>query len=179
MPNNPDIAVAARTFGNSKSLEGLRVKAGTRFAIGKPIDGLQVITVARYNALRQVGLVRPLNETDTQAAPAARASRARYTETAEQIEANDKAEAAAEKPKTITSETMRRPSARAAARRRTQEPDPPAPRRLSPPKSPSVDAPAGSQNGNPAPASSSAAGPASSTSSTSSKPRGRRRGLGG
>lgn len=176
--STPEIAVATRTFGNSKMQEGLRVKAGTRFAVGKPQGGLQMITAARYRQLLAVRLVRPLGPEDAAAAPAADdPSRKRPIDShaAEAIEKNEaEAKANVEKPK----EPMRRPSARAAARRRTQEPDPPAPRLIRPASQPAA-APVGSPNGSPAPASSSAAGPASSTSATSSKPRGRRRGSAG
>lgn len=175
--STPEIAVAIRTFGNSKMQEGLRVKAGTRFAVGKPQGGLQLLTPARYRQLLAARLVRPLGAEDAAAAPSAgdpSKKRPVDAHAADAIEQNEAEAAANEKPK----EPMRRPSARAAARRRTQEADPPAPRLIRPASQPAA-APVGSPNGSPAPASSSAAGPASSTSSTSSRPRGRRRGSAG
>ncbi len=50
-----DIAEITRTYGG---LEGRRVKAGTRFSIGKATQGLPVITQARFTQLRDAGLAR-------------------------------------------------------------------------------------------------------------------------
>jgi hypothetical protein len=172
MAREPEIAVAVRTFGNSKMQEGIRVKAGTRFAVGNPQGNLRVITIARYRQLLATGLVRPLGLDDVQAAPSAddpsasRAGRPVHEAAGQQIAANREAD----KPKGITAETLKRPSTREAARRRTLNPEPPAPKRLDPPPA----APNGSQNGQTQSASSSAADPASNTSGTTSRRRGRR-----
>lgn len=64
----PDIAVVTKTYGG---LEGRRVNAGTRFAVGKAKDGLMTITPTRYLALAKSKLVRPFDKaTDGEAAPA-------------------------------------------------------------------------------------------------------------
>jgi hypothetical protein len=60
----PDIAVVRRTYNG---VEGHRVKAGTRFAVGKEQGGLPVITKPRYQALVGLGLIRPFGEEDTAA----------------------------------------------------------------------------------------------------------------
>lgn len=60
-----DIAEITRTYGG---LEGRRVKAGTRFAIGKATGGLEAITQARFTQLRDAGLARVF-EGDAAAAP--------------------------------------------------------------------------------------------------------------
>jgi hypothetical protein len=61
MAANDDIAVVLKTYSG---VEGQRVKAGTRFAIGKEIGGLPVITKSRYEALRQNKIVRKLADDD-------------------------------------------------------------------------------------------------------------------
>jgi hypothetical protein len=66
-----EVAVVTRTY---QGLEGNRVFAGTRFAVGKTQGDLRVITLARYNQLKDNKLVRPFGEEDAGAAPA----RARY-----------------------------------------------------------------------------------------------------
>jgi hypothetical protein len=53
---NPDIVVVTKTYMGQ---EGSRVKAGTRFAVGKSRDGLVAITQQRFQALREARLVRP------------------------------------------------------------------------------------------------------------------------
>lgn len=172
----PEIAVATRTFGNSKMQEGIRVKAGTRFAVEKPSGDLKVITSARYKQLFFAGLVRPLGDQDAAAAPAARPQEARVGEeiaSREEAEKAAKANAAAAKGP--------RPSQRAAAVReaavkRSLDPEPPAPKRLENPAKPSdTSVPNGSPNGTTPPASSSPAVPASNSSPITSRPRGRRR----
>lgn len=60
-----DIAEITRTYGG---LEGRRVKAGTRFAIGKPAGGLEAITQARFTQLRDAGLARKFEGDDGPAA---------------------------------------------------------------------------------------------------------------
>lgn len=50
-----EIAEITRTYGG---LEGRRVKAGTRFAIGKSTEGLPVITKTRFIQLTDAGLAR-------------------------------------------------------------------------------------------------------------------------
>ena len=170
MANEPEIAVAIRTFGNSKMHEGVRVKAGTKFAVGKPQGGLPLLTYARFRQLVQGKLVRPLTPEDAAAAPAAKdptkpRSRAVHEEVGAQIEANREAEQAEAKPKRPTQ------SARAASRRRTQDPEPPAPVPLNSKAKAAV--PTGSPNGTePQPSSSPEAPP---SNSSTSRPRGRRR----
>jgi hypothetical protein len=67
-----DIAVVTKTYAGQ---EGLRVKAGTRFAVGRESGGLPVITKARYEALRIGKLVRAFGEQDTKAKEVARVAR--------------------------------------------------------------------------------------------------------
>jgi hypothetical protein len=50
-----EIAEITRTYGG---MEGRRVKGGTRFAIGKPVEGLQTITRTRFTQLVDAGLAR-------------------------------------------------------------------------------------------------------------------------
>jgi hypothetical protein len=50
-----EIAEITRTYGG---LEGRRVKAGTRYAVGKSSDGLPTITKTRFEQLKQAGLAR-------------------------------------------------------------------------------------------------------------------------
>jgi hypothetical protein len=71
-PKTVEIAVVTRTY---QGLEGNRVFAGTRFAVGKPQGDLAVITLPRYNQLKENKLVRPFGEEDGGAVPA----RARYS----------------------------------------------------------------------------------------------------
>ena len=66
MAEKVEIAVVTKTYAGQ---EGNRVKAGTRFAVGKEQGGLKVITKARYEALRAGRLVRPFGEEDTKEAP--------------------------------------------------------------------------------------------------------------
>jgi hypothetical protein len=61
-----EIAVVTKTY---QGLEGSRVKAGTRFAVGKAQGGLPLITNARYEALKAGKLVRPLDDADLKAGP--------------------------------------------------------------------------------------------------------------
>lgn len=159
MANFPQIAVAVRTFGNSNSFEGLRVKAGTRFAVGAPQGGLKQITVARYQQLKAQGLMRGLEEADAKAAPAAD-MRTKQRPTMRPL---SPLKADAKEP------AVRRPSPREAARRK-QQAEPPAPRPLNTKAAVQGGSPAGTD----APASSSAADPALNT--LTSKPRGTRRG---
>lgn len=49
------IAEITRTYGG---LEGRRVKAGTRYAVGKGVEGLPIITKARFEQLKIAGLAR-------------------------------------------------------------------------------------------------------------------------
>lgn len=58
----PDIAVVRRTYNG---LEGHRVKAGTRFAVGREQGGLKVITKARFQTLAQSGILRAFGDEDT------------------------------------------------------------------------------------------------------------------
>jgi hypothetical protein len=51
-----EIAEITRTYGG---LEGRRVKAGTRFAVGQASDGLPTITKSRFQQLKDAGLARP------------------------------------------------------------------------------------------------------------------------
>ena len=65
MAEKVEIAVVTRTYAGT---EGTRVKAGTRFAVGKEQGGLPVISMARYNQLKGNNLVRPFSDQDTKAA---------------------------------------------------------------------------------------------------------------
>lgn len=128
-PEAPTIAVAIRTFGNSRSHEGLRVKAGTRFAIGKALDGLPLLTDARFKALRDAGLVRGINDADLVAAPGARAlaQNVRYAEQGPGVAQNLEAEANEKKASEVAPTAARPTNSREKSRRRTQETEPPAP----------------------------------------------------
>jgi hypothetical protein len=50
-----EIAEITRTYGG---VEGRRIKAGTRFAIGKAVDGLPTLTRTRFTQLVDAGLAR-------------------------------------------------------------------------------------------------------------------------
>lgn len=139
MADRPDICVVRKTYSGQ---EGERVKAGTRFAVGKEKGGLPVMSNARYLALLERKIVRPFSAEDGKAAPSA----------------------APLEPATIT--TLQGPSGpgprakRQAARNRLKQDDnPPAPTKKADP--------AGSQTGKAAPSSSSpegqAPGPSTST----------------
>ena len=162
---DPEIAVAIRTFGNNKQNEGIRVKPGMRFAVGKPQAGMRLITIGRYRELAAKGLLRGFGEEDTKATPASAA----LTASRAGLPVDQK-----EGVKPITHANMTRPSAtREAVRKRaSQEKEPAAPARLSPTiKTPTV-APAGSPDGKKKPpVSSSAADPASKPSPTTSPTR--------
>jgi len=142
----PTIGVAVRSFGNERSYEGHRVKAGTRFAIETPIEGMTLMRLKRFESLERSGHVRVWGkELDLKAAPPAR--RAAYEQNAVLAQANADVEKGAARPAKNLSPTIR-----AAARRRAQAPDPPAPQRLNPaPASASShqedSAPTGSQTG--------------------------------
>lgn len=168
------IAVAIKNFGNSKSFEGLRVKAGTRFAIEKPIEGLATMRIGRFTALKNAGLVRELGDADLTAAPGAAAFR-RHVQYAEQgqaaalnVKEQGSVKVAKPAPKEGEQKSPRRPSTRARSRQRTQVQDPPAPAPISP-----GPAQNGSQTG-PDTLESSSPGDRPLTSSTF-KPRGNRR----
>jgi hypothetical protein len=143
-----EICVVQRAYGGA---EGIRVKAGTRFAVGAKVDGMQTITKPRYNELLTRHLVRPLAEADQAAAPAARPTRRRPV-----VNQNDQSG-----PAPVTSESLRD-----ITRRRSQDPAPPAPKEIIRPLS-------GSPDGTAKPSLSSPEAQASS-SSTSTR-RGRRR----
>lgn len=68
MAERPEVVVVTKTYSGA---EGHRVKAGTRFAVGKEKGGLPVITAARYQALVVSKLVRPFGQGDAAAAPGA------------------------------------------------------------------------------------------------------------
>lgn len=142
-PKSVEICVVAKTYGGA---EGQRVYAGTRFAVGKDVDGLKTITRARYDALRQNNIVRPLGEEDTVAAP----GRVRYgADFIQKTEGEG------------TGVTLAR-NVRQAAKvraRQSDNPIPPAP--LKPQR--------GSQTGAAKPSASSAAAPASSSSTSGSR----------
>lgn len=136
-PETPTIAVAVKSFGNSKSFEGLRVKAGQRFAIDKPQGGLPVMSMARFNSLKNTGLVRALGDLDKMAAPEKLAFRS-HVQYAHQGEAMAKAAAEGE-GKSLTkrkatgapAKAGQKPAARAsirtASKKRTQVENPAAP----------------------------------------------------
>jgi hypothetical protein len=170
------IAVAIKTFGNNKSFEGLRVKAGQRFAIGKEQGGLPVMSPQRFQQLKSAGLVRGLDDADLKAAPGAASFRAhvRYAEQgqagampAEQgsVRLTPSTRAPAKEGEALPA----RPTTRAGSRKRTQQKDPPAPG----PSNETAAAQAGSQTGAGSPESSSQADQASTPSTF--KPRGTRR----
>jgi hypothetical protein len=184
LARDPEIAVAIRTFGNNKSHEGVRVKAGTRFAVGKPAGDLKLITAARYRALASQRLVAawdPKNERAIQV-DTSRAGRPLYQEAVEQITTNRRAERLEKKAeaqkKAAARPTTPGSATRAAARRRTQDPNPAAPQKLNVedganPQTAAV--PRGSRTGAAPPSSSSPEDQASNTSARNSKPRGTRR----
>ncbi len=69
MADRPDIGVIRKTY---QGIEGERVKAGTKFAIGKEKDGLAVMSNARFQELCRLKIARPFNSTeDGKAAPSA------------------------------------------------------------------------------------------------------------
>lgn len=179
----PRIAVAIKTFGNNKTLEGLRVKAGQRFAIDAPAAGLPVMRQARFMQLKNAGLLRELGDADLKSAPGAASFRAhvQYAHQGEAAEANRRADAApdggkktgrrvATKAPAAAGETPPAgPKVRRASKKRTQTPEPPAPSRITGPANP-----IGSQTGGDTPASSSPAG--RPVTSSSFQKRGNRRG---
>jgi hypothetical protein len=61
-----DIAEVTRTYGG---LEGRRIKAGHRFAVGKAIDGLDQISRSRFQQLKDAGLAREWDPSGTAPAP--------------------------------------------------------------------------------------------------------------
>lgn len=144
-----EIAVVKRTY---QGLEGNRVFAGTRFAVGKPSGDLKVISLARFNQLTANGLARPLGEEDAKALPRARYG-AGFTQVIEGEGTGVK--------------TAR--SVRQAARQRARQDENPSP--------PKAIAPLGSQTGAVKPVASSQAVPPSATSTSTS--RGRRGGASG
>lgn len=157
---DPEIAVATRTFGNSKHQEGVRVKPGMRFAVGKPQPGMKLITIGRYRELAAKRLLRPLGEQDAAAAPKVQESRVGLPP--------------AKREQGGPSVTVTRPSdTRAAARKRaTQEKDPPAPAKVTQPSpAASSNAQNGSQDGKAKASSSSAGAQASDSSPASSRTR--------
>lgn len=153
MADKVDIAVVTRTY---QGLEGHRVKAGTRFAIGRELHGLPVITKARFQTLLQSKLVRPFGSEDTVEQPRHERPLARTVTTMEGT----------------GGPTAR--AIRAASRARVKQTDTPgAPKQLKGPAAKSTSP--GSQTGAGAGSSSSAAAPASTTSTSgSSKKRGQR-----
>ena len=120
-PRSVEICVVTRAYGGA---EGRRVKAGTRFAIDQEREGLQVISRARFQQLRDARLVKPFGAEDAAAAPGAATYAARTPRTLD--------------GKPLTESTPGGPgekgprATRAAARRRTQEAAPEAPAPLSP-----------------------------------------------
>lgn len=154
MADKAEIAVVRRTYSGA---EGNRVKAGTRFAIGKEVGGLVVISRARYEQMRQQGIMRAFGDEDTKGPATVRPSRP-LARTVTTMEGSGSASAR---------------SIREATRRRAKQTETPgAPKQTAGPKnSTSV----GSQTGQ-APASSSSPGGQASKGSTSgsSKRRGSR-----
>jgi len=141
----PTIAEVTRPYSGQ---EGFRVKAGTRLAVGKPVDGLKVITEDRYNQLLKSGLARPFG---AQNGPLSQTPPPRYEG---QI-----------KPMALKPPANPQGVGQGAAKRRQQEAKPAEPRPL--------ENPAGGETGAGVSASSSPADPASTKST--SKLRGARR----
>lgn len=142
--NKPvEIAVVKRTY---QGLEGNRVFAGTRFAVTKPQGDLKVISLQRFNQLKENGLARALGEEDAAAMPRARYG-AGFTQVIEGEGTGVK--------------TAR--SVRASARAKARQDENPSP--------PSAIAPLGSQTGAVKPVASSAAAQASATSTSTSRGR--------
>lgn len=140
MADRPEIGVVRKTY---QGIEGERVKAGTRFAIGKDKGDLPIMSNARFQELCRLKIMRPLNAEDGKAAPSA-----------------------APLEKVIT--TLQGPSGavprarRQAARARLKQDDnPPAPTKKA--------VPAGSQTGKAAPSSSSPEAQASKPSTSRSR----------
>lgn len=140
-PRVPEIAVVTRTYSGQ---EGNRVRAGTRFAVVKAREGMTVISLARYNALRDNKLARPLGEEDSAAVPA----RAGYKAGPTEIQGAG------------TGVTLAR-SVRERSRRRVPQNENPTP--------PKALAPAGSQTGKAAPPSLSLGDQASKTSTSTGR----------
>lgn len=63
-----EILKVTRTYGG---LEGRRIKAGTKLAVGGKHEDLQVITAARANQLKNAGLAQPWTPEPAGAKPAA------------------------------------------------------------------------------------------------------------
>lgn len=118
------LAEVTRTYGG---LEGARVKAGTRFGVGKDYPGLRTITLGRYKQLQGQRLVKEVDGAG-QAAPGATAN----------LEPQGKpdrtprrgAEAPPPNKKEPDSQPPARSRVRARSRKRTQEEAPPEPRPL-------------------------------------------------
>jgi len=148
-----DIAQITRTYGG---LEGPRIKAGTRFAIGKNIEGLRTVSEARFRQLKGTGLAR-YYDPNAPAAPAARPNYAAPTLTAA--------------PKEVGTNPGKKKAgmaaARQASRRKTQEEEPADPQPIS------TQSLRGSQTGREAPSPSSQVARQSSTAT--SRQRGNRR----
>lgn len=140
MADRPDVCVVRKTY---QGKEGLRVKEGTRFAVGKEKDGLPVLDNARYQALLQQKLVRPLGPQDAKAAPGARPLEPKEIP-----------------PTTLTGAGGKLPRARrqAARARLKQDESPPAPKKMG--------GPSGSPTGEASPSASSPEGQASSSSTS-------------
>lgn len=154
MPNErSDIAQITRTYGGA---EGPRVKAGTRFAIGKVIEGMRTITEARFRQLKGSGLARYFDPS-APAAPAARPNYAAPQLTAAPREVGNKP----------TAKKKGMAEARQASRRKTQDEEPEDPKPIS------TQSLRGSQTGPAAPAPSSQAGRQSKPSTSTQ--RGQRR----
>lgn len=144
------ICEITKTYGG---VEGRRVKAGTRFAVGQAAGGLMVITPARFGQLKDVGLGREWDPKTQAAAP-----RVDYV--------GPKAGQVVQQPKKTQSRTA------AKQRRQVQADAPGEPRPLA------RQAGGLSMGGAERPASSSPAAPASNSSSSASPMRGSRRSAG-
>lgn len=146
MGKQVELAVVLKPYGGA---EGTRVHAGTRFAVGKPLGDLQVISLARFNSLKDSRLVRAFDPELDGAALPKKGDKPR----------NPPQEAAAEPQSDKT-----RRNVRARTRARTPQVEKPeAPARISPP---------GPQTGGGGSASPSPGAPLSSSSI--SRPSGRR-----
>lgn len=173
-PGIPNICVVTRTYGNRQGEgEGVRVKAGTRFAIADSIDGMDMLLsakrngstkeqrIARYKQLLGGRLVAPFDpDTDGAAAPAARPAPAAPARKPEDQKAKRPVEKGA---------VLKSPLTPGGGKRVTKvDSSPPAPKVIR-----QASGPAGSPDGKETPASSSQADPASNKSG--SKTRGNRK----
>lgn len=111
MQDQPEIAEITRTYGG---MEGRRIKAGTRLAIDKEIEGLQVISLGRYRQLVQAGLARPWTGSPIPPSAAPRPAYAAAGQTVKQ-------------PIQTASRSVKQAQAKAAKRKNAEAPPEPRP----------------------------------------------------